>query len=71
MGAVDENGDPLKGGGGIAKCGKQIKSEGGVYSVDGMKISQNYYDRLWSQGRSAPFIQAKEILNSNPKVIPD
>lgn len=36
-----------------------------------MKISQSYYDRLWSQGRSAPFLQAKEILNSNPKVTPD
>jgi filamentous hemagglutinin len=71
MGVVDENGDPLKGGGGIAKGGKPIKLEGGFYSADGMKISQSYYDRLWSQGRSAPFLQAKEILNSNPKIIPD
>lgn len=70
-GVVDENGDPLKGGGGISKGGIPIKLEGGFYSVDGMKISQSYYDRLWSQGRSAPFLQAKEILNSNPKVTPD
>lgn len=70
-GVVNENGDPLKGGGGISKGGTPIKLEGGFYSVDGMKISQSYYDRLWSQGRSAPFLQAKEILNSNPKVTPD
>ncbi|EAM2074260.1 hypothetical protein GKP91_04505 [Salmonella enterica subsp. enterica serovar Java] len=39
-GVVDENGDPLKGGGGISKGGTPIKLEGGFYSVDGMKISQ-------------------------------
>lgn len=51
--------------------GKSIKLENGFYSVDGMKISQSYYDRLWSQGRPAPFAQAQEILKSNPIVTPD
>lgn len=72
IGVEGADGDPLKGGGGgISKGGKPIKLEGGFYSVDGLKISQSYYDRLWNQGRSAPFLQAKEILNSNPKVTPD
>ena len=72
IGVEDADGELLKGGGGgISKGGKPIKLEGGFYSVDGMKISQSYYDRLWYQGRSAPFLQAKEILNSNPKVTSD
>ncbi|VGP79493.1 16S rRNA endonuclease CdiA [Klebsiella variicola] len=72
IGVEDADGELLKGGGGgISKGGKPIKLEGGFYSVDGMKISQSYYDRLWNQGRSAPFLQAKEILNSNPKVTSD
>ncbi|WP_244262992.1 hypothetical protein [Yersinia mollaretii] len=51
--------------------GKSIAFDGEFYSVDGLKFSKNYYDRLWSQGRPAPFLQAKEVLNSNPKIIPD
>ena len=51
--------------------GKPINFDGTFYSVDGLRFSKSYYERLWSQGRPAPFIQAKEILGSNPKVIPD
>ncbi|MDF0730656.1 hypothetical protein P0Y43_07905 [Pseudomonas entomophila] len=29
------------------------------------------YERLWREGRPAPFIQAKEVLSSKPKIIPD
>jgi len=51
--------------------GTPIVLENGFYSVDGIKISKSYYDRLWSQGRPAPFLQVKEILKSNPKITPD
>lgn len=51
--------------------GKAIVFDGKFYSVDGLKFSKNYYDRLWSQGRPAPFVQAKEVLGSNPKIMPD
>ena len=54
-----------------AAAGKPITLNNGYYSVDGMKISQQYYEKLWSNGRPAPFIQAQEVLNSNPKVSPD
>ena len=51
--------------------GKPITFDGEFYSVDGMKFSKSYYERLWTQGRPAPFIQAKEVLNSNPKIEKD
>lgn len=51
--------------------GKKINFDGEFYSVDGMKFSKSYYEKLWSQGRPAPFIQAREVLNSNPKFEPD
>ena len=51
--------------------GKKINFDGDFYSVDGMKFSKSYYEKLWSQGRPAPFIQAREVLNSNPKIEPD
>lgn len=36
-----------------------------------MRISIRYYERLWVAGRPAPFVQAREILNSNPTVTRD
>ena len=51
--------------------GKPIDFDGAFYSVDGLKFSKAYYERLWSEGRPAPFIQTKEVLNSSPKIIPD
>lgn len=39
--------------------------------ADGMKTSSNYYERVWKQGRPAPFVQAREIINSNPKITLD
>src|SRR5690606_12969624 len=51
--------------------GKPIQFDGQFYSVDSLKISQSYYERLWQQGRPAPFLQAKEVLGNNPKVMPD
>ena len=35
-----------------------------------MKISERYYNRLWQEGRPAPFVQAREILNNNPRILP-
>ncbi|TKI02084.1 VENN motif pre-toxin domain-containing protein, partial [Martelella alba] len=52
-------------------AGKPIKFDGEFYSVDNLKFSKNYYEKLWSQGRPAPFIQAKEVLSSNPKIQAD
>ena len=51
--------------------GKPIEFDGQFYSVDGLKFSKSYYERLWQQGRPAPFVQAKEVLASNPKITPD
>ncbi|MCG7656599.1 hemagglutinin repeat-containing protein [Neisseriaceae bacterium CCUG 44465] len=43
----------------------------GYYETAGMKISERYYNRLWQEGRPAPFVQAREILRSNPRILPD
>ncbi|MGX5100950.1 hemagglutinin repeat-containing protein [Enterobacter cloacae] len=51
--------------------GKKINFDGEFYAVEGMKFSKSYYEKLWSEGRPAPFLQAREVLNSNPKVEPD
>lgn len=48
-----------------------IKFDGVFYSVHGFKISKRYYERLWKEGSPAPFLQAREVLLSNPKVTPD
>ncbi|OOF44700.1 hypothetical protein BKK51_08485 [Rodentibacter trehalosifermentans] len=50
---------------------KSIFKKDGYYHADGMKISENYYEKLWNNGRKAPFIQAREIIQSNPKITPD
>ena len=50
---------------------KAIVKINGYYYADGMKISESYYDKLWTNGRKAPFIQAREIINGNPKITLD
>ncbi len=50
---------------------KPIIEKDGYYHADGMKTSSNYYERVWKQGRPAPFVQAREIINSNPKITLD
>ena len=50
---------------------KVIVKTNGYYYADGMKISEGYYDKLWANGRKAPFIQAREIINGNPKITLD
>ncbi len=50
---------------------QSIVLDNGFYKVDGMKISEIYYSKLWNNGRPAPFVQAREILNSKPKITVD
>ncbi|ALE97359.1 DUF637 domain-containing protein [Serratia marcescens] len=50
---------------------KPIVFDGKFYSADDFKFSKEYYERLWGQGRPAPFLQAREIMNSKPKVVAD
>jgi Pretoxin HINT domain len=51
--------------------GRPILREGGFYSADGFKFSEKYYNYLWVNGRPAPFLQARSILDGNPKITPD
>ncbi len=43
----------------------------GYYEVNGFKFTEFYYHRLWNNGREAPSIAAKAILNNANKIIPD
>lgn len=53
-------------------AGRPIQFDGQFYSADGFKFSASYYDRLWSSGgRPAPFLQARAIMDSNPRITPD
>lgn len=51
--------------------GRAIEFDGQFYSADGFKFSKSYYEYLYNNGRPAPFLQAREVLNSNPTVMPD
>jgi len=50
---------------------RSIVFDGKFYIADNFKFSKEYYERLWGQGRPAPFLQAREVLNSNPKIMAD
>ncbi|WP_245490234.1 hypothetical protein [Rhizobium leguminosarum] len=55
-----------------ANGGRPIAYDGQFYSADGFKFSKAYYERLWSTGgRPAPFLQARAVLDSNPKISAD
>jgi hypothetical protein len=43
----------------------------GYYEVNGFKISEYYYNKLWNAGRPAPTLFAKEILEVAENVVPD
>lgn len=49
----------------------QIQLMDGFYVVDGLNISESYYERLWREGRPAPFLRVKEVFSSNPVITPD
>jgi|GEM_PF-2707763 len=52
---------------------REIKLVNGFYQVDGLpfKFKEYYYDRLWSTGTGAPFLQAQEVLDTATAVTPD
>ena len=72
-------GNPDWVGPGVSASGRPIEFDGQFYSADGFRIKKDYYDRLWGisdgsrppGGRPAPFLQARSILDSNPKVTLD
>src|SRR5438132_4467215 len=44
----------------------------GYYEVNGFKISKYYFEKLWSTGRGAPSLVAREILEGAAgKGVPD
>jgi filamentous hemagglutinin len=51
----------------------EIKMVDGFYQAEGVpfKFSEYYYNRLWSTGRGAPFVQADEVLKTATTVTPD
>jgi filamentous hemagglutinin len=69
--------DLAKLGNNIAKggttLGREIKLVDGFYQAEGsaFKFSEYYYNRLWSTGRGAPFLQAEEVLSTTKTITPD
>jgi filamentous hemagglutinin len=63
---------PVAGKSGTA-IGREIKLVDGFYQAEGsaFKFSEYYYNKLWSTGRGAPFLQAEEVLNTAKMVTPD
>lgn len=53
--------------------GREIKVVDGFYQAEGaaFKFSSHYYNKLWSTGRGAPFLQAEELLNTAKTTTPD
>ena len=43
----------------------------GYYEVNGFKFSEYYYNKLWAEGRGAPSLVAKEVLENAKSYIPD
>ncbi len=43
----------------------------GYYEVNGFKFTEFYYNKLWQNGRGAPSLAAKAILENTTKIIPD
>lgn len=44
----------------------------GYYEVNGFKFSEYYYNKLWSTGKGAPSLVAKEVLEGGAKTaVPD
>jgi filamentous hemagglutinin len=60
-------------GAGVTGSLPEIKVVDGFYEAEGtpFKFSEYYYNRLWSTGRGAPFVQADEVLKTATTVTPD
>jgi RHS repeat-associated protein len=57
--------------GGINQTSEAILKNG-YYEVNGFKFSEYYYNKLWSTGRGAPSLVAKEVLEGGAKTaVPD
>ncbi|MCT7329677.1 hypothetical protein, partial [Ralstonia mojiangensis] len=56
-----------------AKAGRAIQIVDGFYQAEGtpFKFSEYYYNRLWTTGRGAPFVQAQEVLSTATEITPD
>jgi hypothetical protein len=50
----------------LGTAGREIQLIDGFYQAEGsaFKFSKYYYDKLWSTGRGAPFLQAQEVLQT-------
>ncbi len=57
--------------GDAAEFAAKAAQRGGYIEVNGLKFSEYYYNKLWSTGRGAPSLIAKEILDSGVKGVPD
>jgi RHS repeat-associated protein len=59
--------------GAAGAVGREIKLVNGYYQAEGsaFKFSEYYYNKLWSIGRGAPFLQADEVLSTAKSVTPD
>uniref|UniRef100_UPI00037EC994 two-partner secretion domain-containing protein n=1 Tax=Pseudomonas umsongensis TaxID=198618 RepID=UPI00037EC994 len=60
-------------GAGVTGSLPEIKVVDGFYEAEGtpFKFSEYYYNRLWTTGRGAPFVQADEVLKTATTVTPD
>lgn len=58
---------------GASLYGREIKLLDGFYQAEGsaFKFSKSYYEKLWTTGRPAPFLQAEEALATARTVTPD
>jgi RHS repeat-associated protein len=70
-GAALEVGAFVAGAGAVGS--RTIGLKDGFYEAGGsaVKFSAYYYEKLWSTGRGAPFVQAEEVLRTATRVTPD
>ena len=73
LGVISDGKDPLD----LAMAESKVNQNStailrnGYYEVNGFKISEYYYNKLWNAGRPAPTLFAKEILDVAKNITPD
>ena len=55
----------------VVEQGAAAVLKNGYYEVSGFKFSEYYYTKLWSTGRGAPSLVAKQILESGANGVAD
>ena len=55
----------------VVEQGAVAVLKNGYYEVSGFKFSEYYYNKLWSTGRGAPSLVAKQILESGASGVAD